>query len=445
MEWQLDLLDLLEELLRVDLVDELALLVLGVLHLQSKDRQHEELLLWVPSQGNIVHHTRRLLHGLLFNAHWWQVSPALLLNKLDVDLGHIIAVLGSVPVVSADWRSVVIDWLSGWVDQRSRHGVGILLQSHRLHSNDIASLTLVAAIVALQFVLDVAHLLWGGDRGPLDGWLRLRKFIRGINSVQFGWSNKWLGGFWEDEALPTADADEGHGFVTHIKFGVCQRGLLLPGLVLDLFGQSINFLLLLRDHLIHFVALQISLELLLLEHQVVLLDLIKNLLGLVLPLKVDLPEVIDFFNLVHFQFFIFLDLLLENLEVSARLRQLLIVLAIVVLVLDLHSLDFLVKLVAFDLIISNGVVRDPQFLLTILEILLPLVNLLLRVQQPLLVTLAIILQRIHAGFILVHLFLQNTLPAIKFLNGLDLFSLPFKRVLREHRVMVKILKDFVVM
>lgn len=50
MEWQLDLLNLLEELDRVNLVNELSLLVISILHLEGKNGEHKELLFWVSSQ-----------------------------------------------------------------------------------------------------------------------------------------------------------------------------------------------------------------------------------------------------------------------------------------------------------------------------------------------------------------------------------------------------------
>ena len=64
MEWNLDLLDLLVHLLCINLVNELSLLVLSVLHLQGKNCKHEELLLWVSAQINIVYSSEFLLSCL---------------------------------------------------------------------------------------------------------------------------------------------------------------------------------------------------------------------------------------------------------------------------------------------------------------------------------------------------------------------------------------------
>lgn len=52
MEWQLDLFYLLEELGRINHVNEFSLLVLRVLHLESQNSEHEELFFWVSSQVN---------------------------------------------------------------------------------------------------------------------------------------------------------------------------------------------------------------------------------------------------------------------------------------------------------------------------------------------------------------------------------------------------------
>ena len=131
-----------------------------------------------------------------------------------------------------------------------------------------------------------------------------------------------------------------------------------------------------------------------------------------LPLKIDLFELINFFNFIHLQLLIFLDLPLEYFEVGARLGKLLVVLRVILFIFDLHPLNLLVKLVAFNLIISYGFICNSKFLLTVLKILLPGVNLLLQVLKSLLITLAVILERIHAGLLLVHLFLENALPAI---------------------------------
>lgn len=50
MEWQLDLFDLLEELGRINHVDEFSFLVLRVLHLESQNGEHKELLLWISTK-----------------------------------------------------------------------------------------------------------------------------------------------------------------------------------------------------------------------------------------------------------------------------------------------------------------------------------------------------------------------------------------------------------
>jgi len=223
-----------------------------------------------------------------------------------------------------------------------------------------------------------------------------------------------------------------------------QSCLFFSGLVLELFCQCFNFLLLLSNHLIHFINLHISLELLLLKHEVILLDLVQNFLSLVLPLKVNLLELINFFNLVLLQILIFLDLFLKQLEIGAGLSKYFVVFAAVQLILDLHSLNFFVKLVTFDLIISYGFVGDSEFLLTVLKILLALVNLLLRIHKSLLVAAAVVLQGIHGSFVLVHLLLQHAFPTIQFLNRLNLFLLSLQGVLRKHGILVQILKDLVV-
>jgi len=120
------------------------------------------------------------------------------------------------------------------------------------------------------------------------------------------------------------------------------------------------------------------------------------------------------------------------------------VFAAVQLVLDLHPFNFFIELIAFDLIISNGLIGDSKLLLTILKVLLALVNFLLGIEKSFLVALAVVLQGIHGRFVLAHLFLEHALPTIQFLNSLNLLLLPLQRVLRQHSVLVQVLKDLVV-
>lgn len=104
MEWQFDLLDLLEKFLRVNLVDELCILILAILHLQSKDGQHEEFLLRVSSQVDI---TWCLSLWSLRHCFCWSITSTLLLDEFDINFCHIVlAILRSITIISADWRVV---------------------------------------------------------------------------------------------------------------------------------------------------------------------------------------------------------------------------------------------------------------------------------------------------------------------------------------------------
>ena len=67
MEWKFDLLDLLEELGRVNLVDELSLLVISILHLEGKNGKHKELLFRVSSQVDWL----LLLLSRFFSCNSW--------------------------------------------------------------------------------------------------------------------------------------------------------------------------------------------------------------------------------------------------------------------------------------------------------------------------------------------------------------------------------------
>ena len=183
MEWNLDLLDLLVHLLCIDLVNELSLLVLRVLHLQCKNCKHEELLLWVSAQVNIVDSSEFLLSCLgiwLFN--FW-----LLLNKLNIDFFKLIAVLGAVAVVSAEnsgWRLINGDWLSRLFDERSWLWVSVFFNGHASSSyNHISTVpSQVNFSKSLQLISKVFALLW---QWLSNHWLPLllSKFVRGVNSL----------------------------------------------------------------------------------------------------------------------------------------------------------------------------------------------------------------------------------------------------------------------
>ena len=162
-----------------------------------------------------------------------------------------------------------------------------------------------------------------------------------------------------DEALATAHAHErltdssAEDASVHVEFGVDERGLLLPGLVLQLRVERLDLLLLLLNELVALIHLQLSLELLLLEHEVILLDFVENLLSFLLPLEVKLLEIVNFFEFLLFLQFVVFDLSVQDLQVNAALSHFLIVFAIILLVGVVQSLQLLVEFSAFDLIISN--------------------------------------------------------------------------------------------
>lgn len=117
------------------------------------------------------------------------------------------------------------------------------------------------------------------------------------------------------------------------------------------------------NQLVELVHLQVPLELLLLEHKIVLLDFVQNFLCFLFPFLIYLLKIINFFNLMQFLSFVLLNLFLEDLEVNATLSNLLIMVAIILPVLDVKVLNFLDKVGAFDLIISNSFLVCSQFLL----------------------------------------------------------------------------------
>jgi len=85
MEWNLDLLDLLVEFLRVNLVDEFSLMILSMLHLKSQDSEHKELLFRVTSQVNVL--------GSIFHGIWFFNRFTLLLNELYLHLNFFVRFL----------------------------------------------------------------------------------------------------------------------------------------------------------------------------------------------------------------------------------------------------------------------------------------------------------------------------------------------------------------
>jgi hypothetical protein len=149
----------------------------------------------------------------------------------------------------------------------------------------------------------------------------------------------------------------------HVEFSVDKGGLLLSSLVLQLRVQRLDLLLLLGNQIVALIHLQLSLVLLLLENEVILLDFVENFLSLLLPFEIKLLEIINFFEFVHFLQFVFLDLFRENLEVDAALSQFLIVLTIILLVSVVETLKFLVEFSTFNLIISNLLIGESQFIL----------------------------------------------------------------------------------
>ena len=117
---------------------------------------------------------------------------------------------------------------------------------------------------------------------------------------------------------------------------------------------------------------------------------------------------------------------------------------IILLNLDFESLDLVLEVIAFDLIISNSLIGSPQVILAIFEVLLTLGYLLLSVKESLLVVGAVILQTLIPSFELVHLLLSKALPSIKFLNGLNLLLHALQSVLGEHAVLVEVLHHLTV-
>lgn len=214
--------------------------------------------------------------------------------------------------------------------------------------------------------------------------------------------------------------------------------------MLDLFGHGVNLLLLLSNHCVHIFHLNIAFILLFLEHDVVLLNLMQNFLGFVFPLKVNLSQLIDLTDFILFEFLVFINLLLKDFQVYRRLSNNLLVLAYVRLIIDLKTLNFFVKLVTFDLIISYSFIGDSEFLLAILVFLLTLIYLLLQVLYSFLITMAVVFERSHSVLLIVHLLLEHAFPAIQLLNSLNLLLLAFKRVLRQDAVLAKVLNDLVI-
>ena len=68
--------------------------------------------------------------------------------------------------------------------------MGVLLQNHWLHSNEVASL-LLATIEFVQLVFNVAHLLGGSDGCSCLMVIVVvsGQIVRRVDSVQFGWSH----------------------------------------------------------------------------------------------------------------------------------------------------------------------------------------------------------------------------------------------------------------
>lgn len=142
---------------------------------------------------------------------------------------------------------------------------------------------------------------------------------------------------------------------------------------------------------------------------------------------------------------IVLDLFLKELEVDGRLGELLVMLTIVELALEFQSLNLLFELVGLGLIISYGLICCSQIFLTVFMILFCLMHLLLQVSNLLFIIIAIMLHGIHPVFLEVHLLLKDTFPTIQFLDRLDLFLLSLEGMLRQDRVLVQVLTDFIVM
>jgi len=94
--------------------------------------------------------------------------------------------------------------------------------------------------------------------------------------LQFGWAHERGGVGWDDEALATANTDEGtsNNALGKVEFGVGQSSLFLTCLMLQLLLEPINLSLLVLDHRVHLLNLSVSLEFLLLKHQVILLNLV---------------------------------------------------------------------------------------------------------------------------------------------------------------------------
>lgn len=162
-----------------------------------------------------------------------------------------------------------------------------------------------------------------------------------------------------DETLATAHAHErltdssAEDASVHVEFGVNERGLLLSGLVLQLRVKRLDLLLLLLNQLVALIHLQLSFELLFLEQKVILLDFVENLLSFLFPLEIKLLEIINFFQLVLFLQFIVFDLSVQDLQVDAGLCHFLVMFAVIFPVGVVQSLELLVELSTFDLIISN--------------------------------------------------------------------------------------------
>lgn len=114
-----------------------------------------------------------------------------------------------------------------------------------------------------------------------------------------------------------------------VESRVSQSSLLLSSLVLQLLSHGLDLLLLLSDQVVKLIQLRVSLELLLLKHKVILLNLVKNFFRLRFPFTVQLFEFVDFSNLQQLIVLVILDLLIENLKGVGRLGNLFIVLTIV--------------------------------------------------------------------------------------------------------------------
>ena len=122
------------------------------------------------------------------------------------------------------------------------------------------------------------------------------------------------------------------------------------------------------------------------------MDFVENLLSFLLPFEIELLKIINFFKFVLFLEFVFFNLSAEDLEVNAALSQFFILFAVIALVGVVQSLEFLVELSTFDLIISNRLVGLSKFFLFIHDFLLARVNFMLQIPQLFLITLAIILK-----------------------------------------------------